>query len=127
MEIKQGQRYEVTVTKILDYGAVVTLEDNSTQLIHISKLSDDFISNVAEFVSIGQKCEAVGVKGKVHPVELSMRKRDLTPKEDRVKVKQHVPKYPNKKFSDGVDMYKSNKPTSNRRNNKQYRNSKEWD
>ena len=101
MKLELGKKDIVTAIKCLPYGAVVELEDKSTKLIHISKLSDSFVSNVEDVIEVGSSYEATAVNGKVHEVELSLKqtksinKPDQNSKEeptpsDRIRPNQHA-------------------------------------
>jgi small subunit ribosomal protein S1 len=47
------------ITKIVDYGAFVRIEEGLNGLIHISELSDQLVKDPAEVVSEGQDVEVV--------------------------------------------------------------------
>lgn len=74
MELKIGQKYEIEVIKILKYGIIVKLDDESTQFIHISNLSDKFISDISDILNVGDRRLATGVSGNKYPVELSLKR-----------------------------------------------------
>lgn len=44
-----------TVTGLENYGIFVDLDDNYTGLIHISEVSDKFVSNLKDYVDLGEK------------------------------------------------------------------------
>lgn len=71
MQLEIGSTYEVKVVKILPVGAVVEMEDGSTELVHISNIADCFVRDVAEFVSVGKYYTATCREGKKRPVELT--------------------------------------------------------
>ena len=73
MKLTVGETYEVEVVKILSYGAIVKMSDNSTQLLHISNISDKFVRDVSDFVSVGSKIKVDCIAGKVKPEELSIK------------------------------------------------------
>lgn len=77
MELQLGQTYKVEVIKLIQYGCVVRMEDGSTELIHLSQISNQFVKNVEEFVSIGNVFEAQGVPGLKNPVQLSLKHLNL--------------------------------------------------
>lgn len=77
MNLEIGKTYEVTVVKILPVGAVVQLEDETTELVHISNIANSYISDVADFVSVGQKYVATCEEGKNRPIQLSFIPLDL--------------------------------------------------
>lgn len=77
MELNLGQTYKVEVIKIIQYGCVVRMEDGTTELVHLSQISNQFVKNVEEFVSIGGVLEAQGVSGLKTPVQLSFKHLNL--------------------------------------------------
>ena len=77
MELKLGQTYKVKVIKLIQYGCIVKLEDNSTELIHLSQISNQFVNNVEEFVNVGDMFDAKGVSGTKNPVQLSLKHLNL--------------------------------------------------
>lgn len=73
MNLQIGNTYDVTVVKILPVGAVVRLEDGSTELVHISNIADCYISDVADFVSVGNEYVATCEEGNNRPIQLSFK------------------------------------------------------
>lgn len=67
-----GKTYIVTVKRITPKGTVVTLEDNTTEFIHVSRISSEYVTDVSEYVSVGDILQAECIKGTVHPAELSL-------------------------------------------------------
>lgn len=57
MQAETGKKVRGKVTGITNFGAFVRLEDGSNGLIHISQVSDDFVSDVHQFLSVGQDVE----------------------------------------------------------------------
>jgi predicted RNA-binding protein with RPS1 domain len=53
--------YSATVVKILERGAVVTISgiDGKTGFIHISNVSESFVSNISDYLAVGQTYDAV--------------------------------------------------------------------
>ena len=60
-EIEIGKHYNVTVVKILERGAVVEISgiDGKTGFVHISNIADCFVSNIADFLSVGQTYDGI--------------------------------------------------------------------
>lgn len=54
---KVGQKVKGTVTKVVEYGAFVRVDDSVNGLIHISELSDKLVKNPGEIVKEGQELE----------------------------------------------------------------------
>lgn len=73
MNLEIGKQYNVTVVKILAVGAVVELDDKSTELIHISNIADCYVSDVADFVSVGREYVATCEEGVKKPIQLSLK------------------------------------------------------
>ena len=51
---KTGDIVKCVVTGIKDYGVFVSLEDNTSGLIHISEISDSFVRNILDFVELDE-------------------------------------------------------------------------
>lgn len=79
MNLSGGQKYKAQVVRIIKKGAIVQLEDDTTELIHLSNISNCFVSDVRQFLRPGDYVEALGIVGKARPVELSLRHLDLKP------------------------------------------------
>lgn len=58
MSDEEKKRVKGVVTGITNFGAFVRLEDGSTGLIHISRVSDQYVRDIHDFLSIGQSVEA---------------------------------------------------------------------
>lgn len=59
--IEKDKHYNVTVVKILERGAVVEISgiDGRTGFIHISNIAECFVSNIADFLSVGQTYDGI--------------------------------------------------------------------
>lgn len=75
MELQKGQSYEVTVTKLLQRGVIVQINDTEdTEFIHISKLSAKFVSDISKIVNVGDTYTAIAVYNPEYSrVELSLK------------------------------------------------------
>ena len=51
---KVGKIVKGNITGVEDYGIFVSLDNFYSGLIHISEISDSFVRNVADYVSIGE-------------------------------------------------------------------------
>lgn len=60
MTITPNAEYQVEVVRIVKSGAIVKLEDDSTELIHISNLSNRFVAKIEDIVNVGDKLTAYG-------------------------------------------------------------------
>lgn len=73
MELVVGKKYDVVVIKIVEKGVIVELEDKSTEFIHVSQLSNRYVSNIEDIIAIGDSKTASCIKGKVKSAELSFK------------------------------------------------------
>ena len=54
-EVKVGEEFEGEVKRILPFGAFVEILPGKEGMVHVSKMSDQFVKNPTDIVSIGQK------------------------------------------------------------------------
>lgn len=69
-DIEPGEEFMGKVVKIVDFGAFLSLGDSGKEaLLHISKVSDQRIDNVADFLEVGQevpvKVEKIDPQGRL--------------------------------------------------------------
>lgn len=67
---------EGTVSGISDFGAFVDLPDGSRGLVHISEVSDDYVKNINNYLSIGQKIKVMIIDKNNNKIALSVRRAD---------------------------------------------------
>lgn len=68
-----GAVVEGTVVGIKPYGAFISLEDGISGLLHISEITDSFVSNVNKYVQIGQN-----VKLKILDIDFEQKQAKLS-------------------------------------------------
>ncbi len=56
-EVEVGKIYEGTVKRVENYGAFVEVIKGTDGLCHVSELSDSFVKNVSDVVSVGDKLD----------------------------------------------------------------------
>ena len=70
MELEVGGIYEGKVTGITKFGAFVSFEGGKSGLVHISEVANSFVSDVGEYVKLGQmvrvKVLSIGNDGKIN-------------------------------------------------------------
>lgn len=71
-----GKHYTVKVVKIVKVGAVVEICPGKTELIHLSKLSNEFVKDINNYVRVGQVLDAECVQG-FDKLELSLKHLNL--------------------------------------------------
>lgn len=69
MAIEVGDKVVGKVSGITNFGAFVDLEDNQTGLVHISQISDSFVKDIHDVLSVGDsvnvKVMKIGDDGKI--------------------------------------------------------------
>ena len=69
MELTVGAIIEGKVTGITKFGAFVSLDEGKSGLVHISEISDSFVTDVSQFVSVGDTVRvrilAIDADGKI--------------------------------------------------------------
>ena len=70
MQVEVGAVVEGTVTGITKFGAFVSLPDGRSGLVHISEIANTYVSDVNEFLKLGDKVKvrvlAVTPDGKIN-------------------------------------------------------------
>lgn len=99
MGLEIGKFVDVEVIRIIDKGAVVRLEDGHTELIHLSKVSNKFVRDINDYLSVGDRLKAEVVKGTYKETELSIKYLDLPPKKKDEVVNEKPSETFNKKKS----------------------------
>ena len=74
-DLKEGMILTGTVRNVIDFGAFVDIGVKHDGLVHISELSDKFVKNPSDFVSIGDivKVKVIGIYNERQKVKLSMK------------------------------------------------------
>lgn len=55
MQIEVGSILEGKVTGIMKFGAFVDLPDGKSGMVHISEISNTYVENVSDFLTVGQE------------------------------------------------------------------------
>lgn len=74
MSVQVGDTLKGKVSGITRFGAFVDLENGEKGLIHISKISRDYVKNISDYLHVGQEVEVKVIgKGKDGKLDLSMK------------------------------------------------------
>lgn len=76
-DLREGMQINATVKKIVNFGAFVDVGVGVDGLIHISKMSNKYVNDPSEIVSIGEQ-----VMVKVIGIDLSAKKISLSMKDE---------------------------------------------
>jgi polyribonucleotide nucleotidyltransferase len=58
-EPEVGEKYHGTIKKVVDFGLFIELFPGKEGLLHVSKVSDEFIKNLSSVYSVGDKIDVV--------------------------------------------------------------------
>ena len=77
MQLEVGQILEGKVTGITNFGAFIDIGNNKSGMVHISEISNKFVKNISDFLSIGQnvKVKIINISEKGE-IGLSIKKLD---------------------------------------------------
>jgi polyribonucleotide nucleotidyltransferase len=100
--VELGKIYEGEVTRVEEYGAFVEIMKGTTGLLHVSKIADERVENVADYVKLGDVVKVIVTEiefgGKF---KLSMKPGDF--EKDWKTEKENRPKRDDRKGSDRGD------------------------
>ena len=80
MELEVGAIVDGKVTGITGFGAFVELGGGKSGLVHISEISESYVKDVNEYLSIGQPVRVMIIGTDKGRINLSMRKAQPKPK-----------------------------------------------
>ena len=74
-DLKEGMVLTGTVSNVTDFGAFVDIGVKHDGLVHISQLSDSFVKNPSDVVSVGDivKVKIIGIDAERQKAQLSMK------------------------------------------------------
>ena len=79
-DLKEGMVLNGTVRNVIDFGAFVDIGVKHDGLVHISEMSNNYVKNPSEIVSVGDivKVKVIGIDNEKQKVKLSMKIKDNT-------------------------------------------------
>ena len=74
-DLKEGMELTGTVRNVIDFGCFVDIGVKYDGLVHISEMSEKYIKNPSEIVSVGDvvKVKVIKIDNERHKVSLSMK------------------------------------------------------
>ena len=78
MKFKKGHKYIGEAIELKPYGAILKMEDGSTHLLHISNISESFVSDIADYIEVGESYEVTAIPGTVKTIELTLKDVDTS-------------------------------------------------
>ncbi len=90
MQPEVGTVLEGKVSGVTKFGAFVTLPGGRSGLVHISEIANTFVSDVAQFVSVGQtvRVKVIGING--DKINLSIKRAEETEEAPRRRERQQT-------------------------------------
>ena len=55
MQLKVGDIVEGKVVSVKDYGAFVAVDNETSGMVHISEVANDYVNNISDFLKLGDK------------------------------------------------------------------------
>ncbi|MBQ8767414.1 MAG: S1 RNA-binding domain-containing protein [Oscillospiraceae bacterium] len=111
MQIDIGSVHEGTVTGLTKFGAFVKLENGASGMVHISEVSNEYVSEISEHLSEGDKVKVkvieINEKGKIG---LSIKK--ALPQPEKPKVQKPKRENHNNRGWKGTPQQDSSAPMS---------------
>ena len=74
MELQVGSILEGKVTGITKFGAFVALGEGTSGLVHISEIANTFVSDVNDFLQVGQDVKVMVLSAEAGKINLSIKK-----------------------------------------------------
>lgn len=62
MALEVGQKVKGKVVSVKNFGAFVSLPENQSGMVHISEVSNSFVKNINDFITVGDEVEVKVIK-----------------------------------------------------------------
>ena len=94
MELTVGAVLDGKVKSITNFGAFISLPENQTGLVHISEVSNTYVSDIREHLTEGQDVKVVVLSTENGKVNLSIKRLEAKPqqREDRPVRRDNTPR-----------------------------------
>lgn len=93
MQPEVGAILEGKVSGVTKFGAFVNLPDGKSGLVHISEIANTYVSDISQYVSVGQtvKVKVIGING--DKINLSIKRtEESVPEQRRRPERAHQPR-----------------------------------
>ena len=82
MEFTTGAVLDGKVKSITNFGAFIALPENKTGLVHISEVSNTYVSDVRQFLSEGQEVKVLVIGNENGKLNLSIKRLEAKPQRE---------------------------------------------
>ena len=82
MELTVGAVLEGKVKTITNFGAFISLPENKTGLVHISEVSNTYVSDIRQHLTEGQDVKVVVLSAEGNKINLSMKRLEARPQRE---------------------------------------------
>lgn len=91
MQPEVGAVLEGKISGIAKFGAFVTLQDGKTGLVHISEIANAYVSDIAQYCSVGQtvRVKVIGINGE----KLNLSMKQALPAQEEQRRQQTKPQH----------------------------------
>ncbi len=79
MELTVGTVLEGKVKSITNFGAFITLPENKTGMVHISEVSNTYVSDIRQHLTEGQDVKVMIISAEGTKINLSMKRLEARP------------------------------------------------
>ena len=79
MELTVGAILEGTVKSITNFGAFISLPENKTGLVHISEVSNTYVSDIRQHLTEGQAVKVLVIGTENGKINLSVKRLEAKP------------------------------------------------
>lgn len=91
MELTVGAVLDGKVKSITNFGAFISLPENKTGLVHISEVSNTYVSDVRQHLTEGQAVKVVVLNLDGGKINLSMKRLEAKPQQDNAPRRSSAP------------------------------------
>ena len=79
MELTVGAILEGKVKTITNFGAFISLPENKTGMVHISEVSNTFVSDIRQHLTEGQEVKVMVISAEPGKINLSIKRLEAKP------------------------------------------------
>jgi len=82
MELTVGAVLEGKVKSITNFGAFISLPENKTGLVHISEVSNSYVSDIRQHLTEGQEVKVMVISAEPGKINLSIKRLEARPQRE---------------------------------------------